>query len=68
MGGDKSVIDAGNKGGIHGPKSSLDSAICGLVGGVGGTKAFMFLCTQKFCTYKDMGNMLFQHISTICLH
>ena len=25
--GDKSVIDAGNKGGIHGLKSSLDSAI-----------------------------------------
>ena len=27
VGGDKSVIDAGNKGGIHGLKSSLDSAI-----------------------------------------
>ena len=26
-GGDKSVINAGNKGGIHGLKSSLDSAI-----------------------------------------
>ena len=27
VGGDKSVINAGNKGGIHGLKSSLDSAI-----------------------------------------
>ena len=27
VGGDKSVIDAGNKGGNHGLKSSLDSAI-----------------------------------------
>ena len=33
MGGDKSVIDAGNKGGIHGLKSSLDSAIWGLAEG-----------------------------------
>ena len=38
MGGDKSVIDAGNKVGIHGLKSSLDSAIDDLVGGGGGDK------------------------------
>ena len=39
VGGNKSVIDAGNKGGIHGLKSSLDSAIWGLVGGWGGDKS-----------------------------
>ena len=44
--GDKSVIDAGNKGGIHGLKSSLDSAIWGLVGGVGGIKASLMLWEQ----------------------
>ena len=46
-GGDKSVIDAGNKGGIHGLKSSLDSAIWGLVGGGGGViKASLMLGTR----------------------
>ena len=40
-------MDAGNKGGIHGLTSSLDSAIWGLVGGVGGViKASLMLGTR----------------------